>query len=79
MAAHSLRSLDYRRQYPAYLAGYHSRSPSGKSKTKLFIVHFESSFAKRWPLESGQRQLMAVELVTIHFQFSCFVQDFIYG
>jgi hypothetical protein len=49
MAALSLRSLDYRRQYPADpretgsafhgagVAGYHSRCPSGKFKTILFI------------------------------------------
>jgi hypothetical protein len=33
MAARSLRSLDRRRQYPADLAGYHCRCPSGKFKT----------------------------------------------
>ena len=71
MAAHSLRSLDSRRQYPADpretgsafhgaspretgcafhgagVAGYHSRCPSGKSKTirfisALFLVKFTS-------------------------------------
>jgi hypothetical protein len=33
MAAHSLRSFDWRRLYPADVAGYHSPCPSGKSKT----------------------------------------------
>jgi hypothetical protein len=33
MAALSLRSFDWRRQYPADVAGYYSRCPSGKFKT----------------------------------------------
>jgi hypothetical protein len=33
----SLRSFDRHRQYPADLAGYYSRCPSGKSKTIRFI------------------------------------------
>jgi len=33
----SLRSFDARRQYPADVAGYYSRCPSGKSKTIRFI------------------------------------------
>jgi hypothetical protein len=33
LAAHSLRSFDARRQYPADVAGYYSRCPSGKIKT----------------------------------------------
>jgi hypothetical protein len=40
MAALSLRSFDRHRQYPADLAGYYSRCPSGKSKTNRFISAF---------------------------------------
>ena len=37
MAALSLRSFDGRRQYPADVAGYYSRCPSGKFKFIRFI------------------------------------------
>ena len=39
MAALSLRSLDYRRQYPADLAGYHCRCPSGKPIAKREVIN----------------------------------------
>jgi hypothetical protein len=43
MAALSLRSFDSCRQYPADVAGYYSRCPSGKSKTiRLFNLNREA-------------------------------------
>ena len=38
MAALSLHSFDSRRPYPADVAGYHYRCPSGKSKTKREVI-----------------------------------------
>jgi len=37
MADHSLRSFDERRHYPADVAGYQCRCPSGKSSTMRFM------------------------------------------